>query len=137
MAAGTDHSDVASGKPASFSSSRIVVLNVPGRSGVGEWVATDCEVVKAGRTLSVANGVLATLASTDDYGMAFDFTVLTTTGELRFLTNPWLPIAGDNQIQWTPYDGEPETITVTSDGDAFIHQTRRHSNGLRKRSIFT
>ena len=84
----------------------------------------DGTIGSATASLRFANGVLATLSSTDDYGMAFDFTVHTTTGELRFLTNPWLPIAGDNQIQWTPYDGEPETISVTSDGDAFIHQTR-------------
>ena len=70
------------------------------------------------------NGVLATLASTDDYGMAYDATILTTTGELRFVTNPWLPAAGDNILRWTPYDGEPETITVAADADAFLHQTR-------------
>ena len=70
------------------------------------------------------NGVLATLASTDDYGMAYDATILTTTGELRFVTNPWLPAAGDNILRWTPYDGEPETITVATDADAFLHQTR-------------
>lgn len=35
-------------------------IDYVGRAGVGEWVATDCEVIKAGRTLSVANGVLAT-----------------------------------------------------------------------------
>ncbi|MEM8708516.1 MAG: PaaI family thioesterase [Actinomycetota bacterium] len=35
-------------------------IDYVGRAGVGEWIATDCEVVKAGRTLSVASGVLAT-----------------------------------------------------------------------------
>ncbi len=35
-------------------------IDYVGRAGVGEWIATDIEVVKAGRTLSVATGVLAT-----------------------------------------------------------------------------
>ena len=64
------------------------------------------------------------MASTDDYGMAYGVSVLTTTGELRFVTNPWLPVAGENVIEWRPYDGDVETVTVESDGDAFVHQTR-------------
>ena len=35
-------------------------IDYVGRAGVGEWIATDVEVVKAGRTLSVATGTLAT-----------------------------------------------------------------------------
>ena len=35
-------------------------IDYVGRAGVGEWIATDVEVIKAGRTLSVASGVLAT-----------------------------------------------------------------------------
>lgn len=68
------------------------------------------------------NGVLATLASTDNYGMAHAFSILTDTGELRIDTNPWLPVAGDNVITWAPYEGEPETIVVADDNDAFFHQ---------------
>lgn len=37
-------------------------IDYVGRAGVGEWIATDIEVIKAGRTLSVASGVLATAA---------------------------------------------------------------------------
>lgn len=84
----------------------------------------DDTIGSAGASIRFENGVLATLASTDDYGMAYDFTVLTTTGELRFVTNPWLPDAAENQLRWTPYDGEPETISVAGDGDAFLHQVR-------------
>lgn len=84
----------------------------------------DDTIGSATASIRFDNGVLATLSSTDDYGMAHDATILTTTGELRFITNPWLPVAGENLLRWTPYDGEPETITVTSDGDAFVHQTR-------------
>lgn len=68
------------------------------------------------------NGTLATLASTDNFGMAHEFVVQTTKGELSFETNPWLPVAGDNIITWTPYGGEPQSITVTDRHDAFHHQ---------------
>ena len=68
--------------------------------------------------------VTATVASTDDHGMAFNVGVLSTTGEMRFATNPWLSTAGDNVIEWLPYDGDVESINVTSDGDAFDHQIR-------------
>ncbi len=70
------------------------------------------------------NGVLASLSSTDDYGMAHACSVLTDAGELRIDTNPWLPVAGDNIITWTPYDGVPDTIVVTDRHDAFFHQIR-------------
>ena len=85
----------------------------------------DDTIGSAGASVRFENGTLATLSSTDDYGMAHDFTVLTTTGELRFETNPWLPEAGENRLRWTPYDGEPETIAVSGGGgDAFVHQVR-------------
>ena len=50
--------------------------------------------------------------------------VLTERGEIRIDTNPWLPVAGDNVITWTPYDGEPETFVVATGLDAFDHQIR-------------
>ena len=84
----------------------------------------DETVSSATASIRFANGVIATVASTGDYGMAFNVGVLTTTGEMRFATNPWLPTAGDNLIEWVPYDGDAESIIVTSDGDAFDHQIR-------------
>jgi predicted dehydrogenase len=84
----------------------------------------DGTVGSATASIKFANGVLASLSSTDDYGMTHSFSVLTTTGELRFNTNPWLPLAGANLLTWAPYDGEPETIEVMSEHDAFFHQTK-------------
>ena len=81
-------------------------------------------VTSAAAAIRFGNGVLATLSSTDEYGMAHSCVVLTDRGELRIGTNPWLPVAGDNVITWTPYDGEPETFVVATGLDAFDHQIR-------------
>jgi len=95
------------------------------RELAGHGTLTPDETVgSATASVRFANGVTATVASTDDYGMAFNVGVLTTTGEVGFATNPWLPTDGDNVIEWLPYDGDVESINVTSDGDAFDHQIR-------------
>jgi predicted dehydrogenase len=90
----------------------------------------DGTVGSATASIKFANGVLASLSSTDNYGMDHSFSILTTTGELRFDTNPWLPPAGDNLLTWAPYDGDPETITVMSEHDAFFHQTKLVERGI-------
>ena len=95
------------------------------RELAGHGTLTPDETIgSATASVRFANGVTATVASTDDYGMAFNVGVLTTTGEVRFATNPWLSTAGDNVIEWLPYDSDVESINVTSDGDAFDHQIR-------------
>jgi predicted dehydrogenase len=70
------------------------------------------------------NGVLASLQSTDQYGMAHAFTVTGNNGTLTFDTNPWLPVAGRNQLTWQPFDGVAEVIVVNDDHDAFFHQVQ-------------
>ena len=70
------------------------------------------------------NGVLATLHSTDEYGMSHDFVVMGDRAVLRFETNPWLPAPGRNVLSVTPYDGEAERIVVDEDHDAFVHQVQ-------------
>lgn len=90
-------------------------------SGAGNLNA-DGVVSDATMTIRFGNGVLATISSTDDYGMAYDFAVVTDKGVLRFETNPWLPIAGSNVISWTPHDGALETVVVDDAHDAFYHQ---------------
>lgn len=88
-------------------------------------IATSDDTIGAATaSIAFANGVTATLSSTDNYGMAYKFSVLTDTGELRFETNPWLPVAGENVISWHPYD-EPSVVhTVVDKHDAFFHQVR-------------
>ena len=82
----------------------------------------DGTVGSATASVRFDKGVLASLSSSDDYGMAHAFSVLTDAGELRIETNPWLPIPGENMITWAPYDGEPESIGIGDGHDAFYHQ---------------
>ncbi len=83
---------------------------------------SDDTIGSAAASITFGNGVLATLASTDDYGMAHAFSVLTDRGELRIDTNPWLPSPSENRMTWQPYDGAPEVHSIADGHDAFFHQ---------------
>ncbi|UKZ94511.1 uncharacterized protein TrAFT101_009383 [Trichoderma asperellum] len=71
------------------------------------------------------NGVLATIQSTDSFGNDFSFSIQGDKGVLRFRTNPWLPLAGDNIIEIKTYGGSTEEIVVSAQMDAFGHQVKR------------
>lgn len=70
------------------------------------------------------NGVLATLQSSDSYGMDSAFTVIGEHGSLSFVTNPWQPVGGRSTIKWHPFNGDPELMHVEDPHDAFYHQTK-------------
>jgi predicted dehydrogenase len=107
--------------------------------GAGAWekrtvlghgkLATDNDVTHvrdAALTARFDCGVLATIQSSDSFGNDFSFTVQGDKASLTFLTNPWLPKAGDNVMQIKPYSGDKaETITVPSNFDAFGHQIKK------------
>jgi predicted dehydrogenase len=93
-------------------------------SGSGNVSPHDGTVCDAAATVRFDNGVLASLQSTDSYGMAHAFSVSGDKGVLRFVSNPWLPVAGRNHLQWCPYEGVVEDIFVESGHDAFYHQIR-------------
>lgn len=90
--------------------------------GVGNLSETDGNVVDAALMIRFGSGVLATIQSSDSYGNGSEFAVTGDNGVIRFDTNPWLPVAGQNAITWTPFDGEAETIIVDDGLDAFAHQ---------------
>ncbi|PTB63304.1 NAD(P)-binding protein [Trichoderma citrinoviride] len=71
------------------------------------------------------NGVLATIQSTDSFGNDFSFSIQGDKGVLRFKTNPWLPLAGDNVMELKTYGGATEEIVVPAQMDAFGHQVKR------------
>ncbi|KAJ6788204.1 hypothetical protein PWT90_02169 [Aphanocladium album] len=71
-------------------------------------------------------GVLATIQSSDSFGNDFAFTIQGDKASLTFVTNPWLPLAGDNVFQIKTYKGGAvEKITVSSKMDAFGHQIKK------------
>ncbi|MFY0595132.1 MAG: Gfo/Idh/MocA family oxidoreductase [Cognatishimia sp.] len=83
-------------------------------------------------TVRFSNGVLATLQSTDSYGMAHEFVIATTTGTIRFDTNPWLPEGARNSFNWVPYEGHSEAIESDDPNDAFYHQVKMVEANLLK-----
>lgn len=93
-------------------------------SAFGNVSAHDGNICDASLSVRFDNGVLASLQSTDSFGMFFAFSVHGERGSLRFLSNPWLPAAGENRVQICEYDQAPEEIVVVSDHDAFGHQVR-------------
>ncbi|WP_294228579.1 Gfo/Idh/MocA family oxidoreductase [uncultured Shimia sp.] len=93
-------------------------------------IGKDSTLQDASVSVRFDNGVLANLMSTDGHGMAHEFTIVTTKGTLRFATNPWLPVAGENKMIWQPYEGPARDIMVETKHDAFYHQTKMVERAL-------
>ena len=85
---------------------------------------TSSTVSDAALAVRFGDGVLATLQSSDNYGNTSEFAVAGDNGVLRFVTNPWLPVAGDNIVTWQPHGGDVEHIVVNDPHDAFYHQVK-------------
>lgn len=85
----------------------------------------DGPMVDAVLSIAFGNGAQATLQTSDGYGFRHDFAIHGDRASLRFLTNPWLPVAGENCFEIIDADGSTETVTVTADGDAFDAQVRQ------------
>ncbi|MGF6174393.1 Gfo/Idh/MocA family protein [Ensifer sp. 4252] len=100
-------------------------------SALGNVSSHDGNICDASLSVRFDNGVLATLQSTDSFGMSFSFSIRGERGTLRFLTNPWLPTAGENRLEFCEYGQAPEEIVVLSDHDAFGHQVRLVENCLK------
>jgi predicted dehydrogenase len=93
-------------------------------TGFGNISAHDGNVCDATLSVHFGNGVLASLQTSETYGMAHDFVIAGDKGALRFATNPWLPVAGDNVFELTDYSAGTERIVVTDAHDAFYHQVK-------------
>lgn len=85
-------------------------------------VNEDGNICDTAVSVRFGNGVLASLHSTDSYGMAHEFVIATTKGTIRFDYNPWLPDAEANGFTWRGYDGSEKRFSEDAPGDAFDHQ---------------
>lgn len=93
-------------------------------SAVGRCNLDDGTVCDAALLVNFEDGMLASVQSSDNYGNTSEFSIAGDNGVLRFETNPWLPLAGDNVITWQPHDGPIEKIVVADEHDAFYHQIK-------------
>lgn len=89
-------------------------------------------LVDAVAAVKFENGVLATLSTSETHGMVHEFTVTGDHASLRFRTNPWLPVAGDNIIEIISHEtgAVQEAIVVHDDNDAFYHQVRKVEDAM-------
>ncbi|KAH6886990.1 hypothetical protein B0T10DRAFT_490589 [Thelonectria olida] len=103
-------------------------------SGLGN-VSTEgaLHVRDASLTVRFGNGVLGNIQSTDTFGNDFGFVIHGDKASLRFKTNPWLPVAGDNIMEIKTYGGSVEEIIVHAQLDAFGCQVRRVEECLAAR----
>ncbi len=92
----------------------------------------DGNICDAAVTVHFGNGVLATLHSTDSYGMHHHFDIVGDAGTLRFVTNPWLPRGGDNVLEIAAHGQPPERIVIPAPQDAFYYQARLVEDCLAK-----
>ncbi len=99
-------------------------------SATGTVSIKDTNVTESVAAVRFIDGILATLHTAETYGSSSRFEVQGTKGTLRFVTNPWLPRAGENSFVWTGFDGSHETITVDGPLDAFDNQVRMVERSL-------
>lgn len=92
--------------------------------GLGNFSEKDGNICDASASVRFDNGVLANLYSSDSYGMTHACTITGEHGVLEFISNPWLPMAGRNHIQWRGYDGSTQDIIVDDPHDAFYYQIK-------------
>ena len=91
--------------------------------GVGTRTADDT-IGEAAVTVKFGGGAVANLQSTDNYGMTHEFSIAGDLGVLRFETNPWLPVAGDNVLCIERYGEAPRRVVVNDAHDSFYHQVK-------------
>ncbi|KAF3038542.1 hypothetical protein E8E12_008590 [Didymella heteroderae] len=93
--------------------------------GSGNRSTSSNTIQDASLVVRFDNGVLANVFSTDSYGNDFEFTVMGDKAVMRFKTNPWLPVSGDNIIEIKPYGGSTRQFIVKGAYDAFGYQIRK------------
>ena len=95
--------------------------------GLGNLADDGSHVRDASLTVRFDNGVLAAVQSSDSFGNDFSFAIQGDKASLRFLTNPWLPSAGENVLEIKTYKGgQISKVVVPNEHklDAFGYQVK-------------
>ena len=103
--------------------------------GLGNLSEKDGNICDASASVRFDNGVIANLYSSDSYGMTHACSIAGEHGVLEFKSNPWLPVAGRNHIQWRGYDGSTEDIVVDDQHDAFYHQIKMIETAIANKQL--
>lgn len=99
-------------------------------SAFGNRSSKDGNICDTTAIVQFESGLLASLTSTDSFGMSHEFAVRGELGSVRFVTNPWLPVAGENSFEVEIYGQAPEKTVLVSRYDAFDSQVQMVENCL-------
>ncbi len=99
-------------------------------SGTG-FNADGGPVTDASLTIRYDQGLLASIHSSDTYGLRSDLSIHGEMGTIVFKTNPWLPEAGISRMELQHHDGRVEVIEVRSDLDGFGHQIHNAEDSFK------
>lgn len=103
-------------------------------SAVGN-LNSDGNICDTAASIRFNNGVLASLQSTDSYGHHNSFEIIGDLGTLRFCTNPWHPLAGDNVLELQVHDQASETIVIPDAHDSFYYQIKAVEDRLKNSEV--
>lgn len=92
----------------------------------------DGNICDAATSVRFENGIHATLQSTDSYGMHHSFEIVGEKGSLRFCTNPWHPLAGDNVLEIREHGKDADRIVIFDEHDSFYHQIRTVEDCIKR-----
>lgn len=96
--------------------------------GMGNVMGADGNIEESLLAVHLRDGPLVSIQVAETHGAYFEFIVVGENGQIRFLTNPWLPRAGKNVFIWSGFDGVTEAYPVEDPEDCFFHQTRMVEN---------
>ncbi|SCX30122.1 Glucose-fructose oxidoreductase precursor [Agrobacterium sp. DSM 25558] len=88
-------------------------------------------ITEASLTIRYEQGLLASIHSSDTFGLRSDLSIHGEIGTIVFKTNPWLPEAGINRMELQHHDGRVEVIDVESELDGFGHQIRNAEDSFK------
>jgi predicted dehydrogenase len=91
-------------------------------SATGLTASDGATILDTALSVRFGCGVLASIQSSSTFGFSSTFVVFGDKGSIEFVTNPWLPVAGQN-IMRLHHDGdEVEEVVVNATDDAYSCQ---------------
>ncbi|MQB04463.1 gfo/Idh/MocA family oxidoreductase [Agrobacterium tumefaciens] len=95
----------------------------------------DGVLTEAALTIRYDEGLIASIYSSDSYGLRSDLSIHGELGTIVFKTNPWLPEAGVSRMEIQFHDGRTEVVEIESELDSFGHQVRSIERSIQAREI--
>lgn len=102
--------------------------------GVGQMDSANHDT-QASTILTFENGINAVISTSDSLDMSWQFDVYGTKGNLKIISNPWLPTQDDNKAIIYRKGQEPIEINVTADKPLYTYQINTMNNNVLNGNI--